>query len=173
MTEIMNFKKRKTHFINSKWFSSNLFDFHCTPLMIKFTELNNDNTLTKIQYFFFILKTIYFFFISFWYQFLKLSTRKVIYFYEYNSIDTLKWSLNFLRLLAICYFLFLKKWTPKLAFYTTKTIMYIFSHFSLKVQIKVTGNKRYVQKIIVYGFHILIFNTKQVNLFLEFRRLIF
>lgn len=31
----------------------NLFDFHCTPLMIKFTELNNENTLTKIQYFFF------------------------------------------------------------------------------------------------------------------------
>lgn len=43
-----------------------LFDFHCTRLMIKFIELNNDNTLTKIQYFF-ILKTIFllFFFISF------------------------------------------------------------------------------------------------------------
>lgn len=35
-----------------------LFDFHCTRLMIKFIELNNDNTLTKIQYFF-ILKTIF------------------------------------------------------------------------------------------------------------------
>lgn len=39
-----------------------LFDFHCTLLMTKFIELNNDNTLTKIQYFFYFENNIYIFF---------------------------------------------------------------------------------------------------------------
>lgn len=51
MTDIMNFKKENP-FHKLKMIFINLFDFHCTPLMIKFTELNNENTLTKIQYFF-------------------------------------------------------------------------------------------------------------------------
>lgn len=51
MTEIMNFKKENP-FHELKMIFINLFDFHCTPLMIKFTELNNENTLTKIQYFY-------------------------------------------------------------------------------------------------------------------------
>lgn len=89
-----------------------LFDFHCTLLMTKFIELNNDNTLTitfKLlnSIFFYFENNIFIIFISFLYQF--LSTRKVINFYEYNSIDTLKWSLKFLRLLVIFYFLFFKK----------------------------------------------------------------
>lgn len=57
MTEIMNFKKENP-FHELKMIFINLFDFHCTPLMIKLTELNNENTLTKTQYFFW--KTIFF-----------------------------------------------------------------------------------------------------------------
>lgn len=42
-----------------------LFDFHCTRLMIKFIELNNDNTLTKIQYFFYFENNIFIIFFNF------------------------------------------------------------------------------------------------------------